>query len=92
MSRTIMRGSTEYLTVSVTADITLDAQPVAFSFDRTIWLPAEWVGTAGTTRSARLLVSDTNLPAPPTTSTAVYVKVTDNPEVPIVQAGGINLV
>lgn len=90
-TRQILRGSTEYLEVTVTSTITLDAQPVAFSFDRETWLPAEWTGTAGTTRTARALVSDANLPQPRSV-TPVYVRVTDNPEAPVINAGTLSII
>lgn len=83
-ARTIYKGSVEYLSVTVTADVTLDAQPVAISFDRTTWVACTWQGTAGLTRTASVLANDANLPA---TNSPVFVKVTDSPEVPIVNAG-----
>lgn len=88
--RAIIRGSTEYLDVTVHCDFTLSAQPVAFSFDEgSTWLTAAWIGTAGTTRTARLLIDGTNTPAG--TGAKVYVKVTDATEIPILNAGRLNV-
>jgi hypothetical protein len=83
-TRTIYRDSVEYLEVTVTADGVLDAQPVYVSFDRVDWLECVWQGTAGLTRTAAVLGTNANLP---TNTSDVYVKVTDNPEVPVVHAG-----
>lgn len=82
--RTILRGSVEYLDVVVTADVSLDAQAVAISFDRTTWLTATWQGSAGQTRTASILGNDSNLP---NLSGPVFIKVTDSPEVPVQRAG-----
>lgn len=88
--RTIIRGSTEYLDITVRCDFTLSAQPVAFSFDEgATWLTAAWIGTAGLTRTARLLIDDTN--APSGTGAKVYVKITDSTEIPILDAGRLNV-
>lgn len=83
--RTILTGSVEYLDIEVECDFTLDAQPVAISFDRTEWLTAAWVGAAGTARTARLLLNADNMPAKGWHQT--YVKVTDNPEIPVIETG-----
>lgn len=88
--RTIIRGTTEYLDVTVRCDFTLSAQPVAFSFDEgSTWLTAAWIGTAGTTRTARLLLNTGNTPAG--TGARVYVKVTDSTETPWLDAGRLNV-
>lgn len=86
----LVRGTTEYLYVTVTANATLDTQPIAVSFDKTNWITASWVGTAGTTRKARVLVSDLNLPAKG--SASVYVKITNMPEIPVRKAGRISII
>lgn len=83
--RTMYRGTVEYLEISIAADEILDAQPVSFSFDRDTWHPAEWDGVASTTRTARLLLGST-VPLP-VRSSAVYVRLTDNPEIPVMRAG-----
>lgn len=86
MARTTWtRGTTEYLTGTVTADVTLDTQPVAVTFDKTTFVTAAWTGTAGTTRGWQVLLTDTNLPV--NNQSFVYVRVTDNPEIPLFRAG-----
>jgi hypothetical protein len=87
--RTIIRGSTEYLDITVRCDFTLGSQTVEFSWDKTTWYAAAWIGTAGLTRTARLLLTSGNTPAG--TGTDVYVRVTDSPEVPILWAGRLNV-
>lgn len=79
-------GSSEYLKAPITADVELDAQTVQLSKDGgTSWLAAEWVGDAGTTRTAR-----TSSPVAWTRGTYhVYAKLTDSPEVPIVKCGTV---
>lgn len=85
-ARTIVRGSTEYLKVELTADVTLDAQPVAFSLDDgTTWLAAEAVGSAEMTRTYRHLLLPDEVPTG--YSFQVLVRITDNPEIPILSAG-----
>lgn len=84
--RVMYAGTIEYLGVTLTSDQTLDTQPVAVSFDRTTWHNATWTGTAGLTRTARVLVGDT-VPLPQKGTWTVYTRVTDNPEAPIVAAG-----
>jgi hypothetical protein len=87
-TRTVYRDSVEYLTVSVTADVTLDTQAVKISVDgKTTWLTAAWIGTAGTTRSCRVLLDNTNMP--PAGERQVFVQVTDTPEIPVFAAAGI---
>lgn len=79
-------GSTEYVSVTVTADVPLtDAMPVDLTLDDgATWLDCIWLGSEGTTRRARTL-------APVTHSTPGYVRVvvrvTDTPEVPLIPAG-----
>lgn len=84
------RGTTEYVVVEVTADETLD-MTVAISITTNsthTWLPAQWVGSAGTTRECRTVdpveFDSTDYPAG---GYAIYVKLTDNPEVPFIRAG-----
>jgi hypothetical protein len=89
MKLTLQTGTVEYLSVSVTADVTLDTQPVEFSFDRSTWHAATWLGTAGTTRSAQVLLDETNLPS--VGNWPVFVRVTDSPEIPVMLAGGIKV-
>jgi hypothetical protein len=87
--RTIIRGSIEYLEVTVTCDFTLNTQPVEFSFDQTVWRTATWQGSAGTTRTARLLLDSSNTPAG--RSATIWVRITDDPEIPILDAGRLNI-
>jgi hypothetical protein len=93
--------SVEYVHVPVTSDVQLDTQAVQIVFlgatasptDATTWNDAEWEGSAGTTRSARILIgtgSDVGELAAGTWS--VWVKVTDTPEVPVRSAGTIQTV
>ena len=82
-------GTTEYLSVTVYAGVTLDAQVVALSFDRSTWISAAWTGTAATQRQARALINAGNIPAVGTY--AVYVRVTDSPEIPVMAAGQVTV-
>lgn len=95
---TWVRGTTEYLKYLVEADVELDAQPVYFTFDRDdpdAFITAEWAGSdvevAGRhKRVARALVDDSELPA--SGYAQVFIKVTDNPEIPLIAAGPINVI
>ena len=85
-------GSEEYLTVTVTADVTLDAQPVALSIDHgATWLPATWQGEPGTTRKVRTDEPVTFTRPSPYRPTSVLVRVTDTPEVPLIAAGSFDV-
>lgn len=80
-------GSLEYISVTVTANVLLDTQPVVISLDSGVtWLTATWLGQAGTSRTTR-----TAVPVALTASGGVRVKVTDNPEIPIMRAGRITV-
>jgi len=85
--RTFLRGTVEFLDVTVAADTELSGQPVALSFDAAVWHVAAWVGDAGKNRTARLLMNAANFPA--ASASPVYIKITDNPEAPILRAGSI---
>lgn len=64
--RVIYEGSTEEISVTVSAETSLSAQAVSFSFDGgTTWKVAAWSGSAGKVREAVLTVSVANLPAFP---------------------------
>lgn len=81
--RKVYRTSTEYLDVSVTADVSLSAQAVQISVDnQSTWLTAAWIGSAGTTRTARVLLQP-GVNMPTAGKHPVYVKLTDSPEVPV---------
>lgn len=90
----IPQGSKEYVSATVTADVTLNAQTVEVAIRdgsqgaAFVWLPAQWVGPSGTTRQCRTTSPvDFTAVAYPTTPYEVYVRVTDSPEIPIVHAG-----
>lgn len=96
----LLRGTIEYLPFTATADQEITDQVVSVSFDREAWLEAEWVGESeeivaddGTVthrRKGRVgPLDDTTLPADD--FSGVFVKVTDNPEVPIKRAGSLDL-
>lgn len=89
-TRTIVRGTTEYLKVELTADVTLDAQPVDFSLDNgETWLAATGLGAAATTRTYQHLLLPAEQPASSTVD--VLVRITDNPEIPIINAGTLTI-
>lgn len=95
MARTMKANAIEYLVVEIKADVDLLLQPVAFSFDRGVtWGTAEWSPTPshrdGTNyvRQARLLLGDT-APMPDAGDYAVWVRVTDVPEVLELTAGAL---
>lgn len=87
-------GSLEYVKATVTADVTLaDAMPVSISLSTGgvhSWRSGTWTGTAAVTRTAR-----TSSPVDFSTlakgTYVVYVKLTDSPEVPIMQAGTLKV-
>ena len=87
MSRHVYEGTTEYLTATLTATVTLDAQPVAFSFDGVTYTSASWVGAAAKRRKAQILLNAGNWPGAGTRT--VYVKVTDSPEIPVINVGQV---
>lgn len=89
-TRSIVRGTTEYISVELTADVTLDDQTVEFSFDEgTTWLAAEAVGSTGTTRTYRHLLTTGETPT--ASSVEVLVRITDTPEIPILNAGTLTI-
>ena len=90
-TRSIHRGSTEYLKVTLTSDVTLDAQPVEFSLDDgTTWLSAEAVGSAAMVRQYRHLLTPEE--QPDKAAVVVLVRITDNPEIPIIEAGTLSII
>lgn len=84
-------GSVVYIEATVTADVTLDAQPVTLSVDGgTTWLAAGWLGVAGTTRTARTSAAVNVASTFPTPG--VYTlksKVVDGTETEVTAHGGI---
>jgi len=87
--RHLYTGTTEYLTARVIASVTLDAQVVSFSFDRTTWITAAWTGTAATTREARALINAGNIPVAGTHT--LYVRINDGTEIPVISAGPVTV-
>lgn len=88
----MVQGSIEYLYMDVRADRVLDAQPVAISISTTrtpvVWVTAEWVGTAGKFRSARILLDGSLVED----LYYVYGRVTDSPETPVFPVGTLKIV
>lgn len=88
--QTVVAGSVEYITVTVTADVPLSTQAVALSVDRGVtWLDCSWTGSPDTTRKAR-----TNTPltfAASAKTLPVLVRVENPPETHIVRAGSITV-
>lgn len=86
-TRVLYVGTVEYLDLVVTADVDLD-QDVEITFDRETWIPAAWAGDVGTTRTAQVLLGDA-VPLPAKGAHKVYLRFTDNPEIPVVLAGTV---
>lgn len=79
-------GSVEYLKAQVTSDEALtSADTVEIKVGGT-WRTAEWVGSEGLTRVARVLVDFADISVG---SHQVYVRLTDSDEVPLLDAGRI---
>lgn len=90
--RTMIVGTVEYLDIPITADTELTTQPVAISLDdATTWLTATWTGDAGATRTASVLLGADN-PLPAVGQYRILVKITDNPEAPIIDAGRLQVI
>lgn len=100
-ARRIPSGSVEFLTVLVDTGgvATLSSQPVAFALTAvgydpdgtTTWRSASWSGEAGTSRSAAILIGPGTSHIIAEGKYEVWVKVTDNPESPIVHAGRLTI-
>jgi hypothetical protein len=91
-------SSTEYLKVAVTADVTLSAQTVDVAViaargrpTAPDWKPAAWTGTPGTTRTAMLLIGPDSDVVLPVADYDIWVKLTDNPEIPTDPAGRLTI-
>lgn len=89
----VPRGSVEYVKAVVRADVTLDATVgVAISLSTGspqdgythAWLTAEWTGAESTTRTAR---TSSAVTFSTRASYTVFVKLTDSPEIPYINAG-----
>lgn len=92
------RDTSEFVDANVTgpSDVTLDTQPVEISINRTnepyVWLPAEWVGSPGTTRKVRTSSTVTfSVVDYPQRVYHVFVRVTDSPAIPIMAAGQLTI-
>lgn len=85
----MIHGTKEYLEVVLTCDVSLNTQPVEISFDGLTWTAADWIGDPGLTRTARILL-DTNT-LEPRSEYGVYARITDDPEVPIIYAGDLDV-
>lgn len=85
------KGSIEYLYADVVSDVTLDQQVVEMALAETLasvtWLPAAWMGASGLARTARVLLDGTVAEG----KYQVFVKIHDNPEVPIIKAGTLRI-
>jgi hypothetical protein len=100
-ARRIPSGSVEFLSVWVDTDgvATLSSQPVAIALtplrsdpdDDTTWRGASWAGSAATARSAAILIGPGTSHEIDAGKYEVWVKVTDNPETPIVHAGRLTI-
>jgi hypothetical protein len=88
MTREFIKGSVEYLDIAVTADAELTGT-VEFSTDRgTTWETAGWIGSVGVSRTARLLLDTGDYEED---TYPVWVRLSDTPEVPIVDAGALTV-
>lgn len=88
----IVQGSVEYLYADIRADRVLDTQAVFISISDTTgpdaWEPAQWVGSPGRYRSARLLLDGSLVPD----LYSVFVRILDTPEAPITEVGKLRIV
>jgi hypothetical protein len=91
-------SSTEYLKVWITADVTLSAQTVYMAVipargrpTAPDWKPADWTGSPGTTRAAMLFVGAESDNVIAIGDWDVWVKVSDNPEIPTDPAGRLTV-
>jgi hypothetical protein len=84
--RDIVRGSVEFLTGWVESNTSIGNDlPVEVSLDR-----ATWIGDPGLHRHWRILVGD-DVPLPDNRFATVFVRVTDNPEQPMLMAGKLKV-
>lgn len=75
------REQTDWLTGTVTVNVTIDTQPVSVSIDSgTTFLDAEWTGSAGTTRGWQARVIPADVPAGLTYQVVVKVHDTSGPD------------
>jgi hypothetical protein len=75
------RLQSDYLTGTVTVNVTIDSQPVAITFDNgTTFLDAEWLGSPGTTRTWQAYVTPEDLPEDTTVDVQVRIQDDSGPE------------
>lgn len=87
--------TTEYVYVPVTADVSLNAQPVEIAIIPVTqeepaeedWYTAAWAGAAGLTRSAKLLVGPDETVTLVDGKYTIWARVTDTPKVPVLKSG-----
>lgn len=91
------RGQVDHLRarISLTDDLEQAVQiaddlPVSFTFDRETFHDGEWIGDVDSTRVCRVLVDDDMLPDYPMVE--VFVRLTDNPEIPYIPVGTLNII
>ncbi len=91
-------SSAEYLKVTVTADVSLSAQAVSIAVipartrpETGDWISATWMGSAGTTRNAAILIGPGTSNVYPLGTYDVWVKVGDTPEIPTDDAGRLTI-
>lgn len=94
------RGTVEFVKAIVTANVTLtDAMPVSISISTGdngagyvhTWLPGTWEGVEGTKRTARTTSAVTFDVAYPRGTYSLFVKLTDSPEIPLIDAGTVSV-
>lgn len=92
MTTAIPRGSTEYIEATLTLDVPLD-MTVELALTRGnndhVWLPAVWIGTVGTTRTAQTATPVTFDDDYPRSNYTLYARLTDTPEEPIIRVGTV---
>jgi hypothetical protein len=97
---TYPRGTIEYVKALVKADVTLD-DTVSVSLSLSTgndsigyvhtWLTGAWEGAAGTQRTARTASAVTFDSAYPKGTYSLFVKLTDSPEIPLINAGTVRV-
>lgn len=90
--REFIKGDEDYLVVPITDTTGIDLEddlPVEISIDHgATWQAAEWTGTAGVKRSARILLATSEMTKG---SYPVWARLTDTPTRPIVPAGNFRV-
>ena len=101
--RTFQASTVEYLEALVKSTADLVGDPVQLSFDEQTWFDATWTTAPanaltpedlrkGLTHAqvAQALVGEAN-PLPAAGLSTVYVRITDNPEAPVIVAGKVRI-